>query len=130
MGRKPKNGYSEANEDDILIEARNFSIPPSEQETVTLFSRNEDFAIISTSDTTMKTKFDKLCETSPYYEMISDDGYYKKYKVSDKSLVSYRSKKKEMSEEAKAAASQRFKDLHAEGKIGRKKKSVKVEEEI
>ena len=30
MGRRPKNGYSEV-EDDILLEARNFSIPASEQ---------------------------------------------------------------------------------------------------
>ena len=36
MGRKPKNGYSEIDEDDISIEARNFSIPASEQETVEL----------------------------------------------------------------------------------------------
>ena len=122
MGRKPKNGYSEIDED-ISIEARNFSIPASEQETVINFSRLNDFATISTSDTTMKTKFDKLCENSPdFYSVVSDDGYYKTYRVSDKSLVSCRSKKREMSEESKAAASQRLKDLHAEGRIGRKKK--------
>lgn len=124
MGRKPKNGYSEIDEDDILLEARNFSIPASEQETVINFSRLNDFATISTSDTTMKTKFDKLCENSPdFYSVVADDGYYKTYRVSDKSLVSFRAKKREMSEEAKAAASQRFKDLHAEGRIGRKKKT-------
>ena len=123
MGRKPKNGHSEVDEDNILLETRNFSIPASEQETVINFSRLNDFATISTSDTTMKTKFDKLCENSPYYSVVSDDGYYKTYRVSDKSLVSCRSKKREMSEESKAAASQRLKDLHAEGKIGRKKKT-------
>lgn len=124
MGRKPKNGYSEVDEDNILLETRNFSIPASEQETNINFSRLDCFATICTSDTTMKTKFDKLCENSPdFYSVVSDDGYYKTYRVSDKSLVSYRSKKREMSEEAKAAASQRFKDLHAEGRIGRKKKT-------
>ena len=123
MGRKPKNGHSEVDED-IMLEARNFSIPASEQETVINFSRLNDFATISTSDTTMKTKLDKLCENNPdFYSVVSDDGYYKTYRVSDKSLISCRSKKREMSEEAKAAASQRFKDLHAEGRIGRKKKT-------
>ena len=124
MGRKPKNGYSEIDEDDISIEARNFSIPASEQETNINFSRLDCFATICTSDTTMKTKYDKLCENSPYYSVVSDDGYYKTYRVSDKSLISCRSKKREMSEESKAAASQRLKDLHAEGRIGRKKKDV------
>ena len=123
MGRKPKSAYIETDENDILLEVRNFSISASEQETVINFSRLNDFATICTSDTTMKTKFDKLCENSPYYSVVSDDGYYKTYRVSDKSLVSYRSKKREMSEESKAAASQRFKDLHAEGRIGRKKKT-------
>lgn len=122
MGRKPKNGYFEVDED-IMLEARNFSIPASEQETNINFSRLDCFATICTSDTTMKTKYDKLCENSPYYSVVSDDGYYKTYRVSDKSLISCRSKKREMSEEAKAAASQRFKDLHAEGRIGRKKKT-------
>lgn len=124
MGRKPKSAYVETNEDDILLEARNFSIPASEQETVVNFSRTDSFASISTSDTTMKTKLDKLCENNPdFYSVISDDGYYKTYRVFEKSLVSFRAKKREMSEEAKAAASQRFKDLHAEGRIGRKKKT-------
>lgn len=124
MGRKPKSAYVETNEDDILLETRNFSIPASEQETNINFSRLDCFATICTSDTTMKTKFDKLCENSPdFYSVVSDDGYYKTYRVSDKSLVSYRSKKREMSDESKAAASQRFKDLHAEGRIGRKKKT-------
>ena len=82
MGRKPKSAYVETNEDDILLEARNFSIPASEQETVVNFSRTDSFASISTSDTTMKTKLDKLCENNPdFYSVISDDGYYKTYRV-------------------------------------------------
>lgn len=55
--------------------------------------------------------------------LIDENDYYKTYKILDKSLVSFRQKKKEMSEENKAKASERFKELHAEGKIGRKKKT-------
>lgn len=101
-----------------------YSIPASEQETIVSIIRTDDYAVICTSDTTMKTKLDKMCEnSSDYYSLLSDDGYYKKYKVLDKNLISFRAKRREMSDEAKAAASQRFKDLHAEGKIGRKKKT-------
>ena len=121
MGRKPKNGYNETD----TVENSNgyYSIPASEQETVIVMLRSEDTASISTSDTTMKTKLDKLCDNNPdYYFLESDDGYYKNYICSDKSLISFRAKKREMSDEAKAAASERFKELHKEGKIGRKKK--------
>lgn len=126
MASKPKSGY--ANTDNIdkrSIDKNSFVLPSDEQECVINFMRTEDFATISASDTTMKTKLDKLCENNPdYYSLISDDGYYKIYRVSDKSLISFRAKKREMSEEAKIAASERFKELHAEGKIGRKKKKV------
>lgn len=100
------------------------SLSISEQETSVLYMRDEDFATIYTSDTTQMTKLDKLCENSPdYYSLIEDTGRGKTYRVSDKSLISFRAKKREMSEEAKAAASERFSKLHAEGKIGRKKKT-------
>ena len=85
--------------------------------------RDQDFAIVYTSDTTMITKFNKLCKNSPeYYSLIERNKYGNRYKIADKTLVSYRQKKKEMSEENKNAASERFKKLHAEGKVGRKKK--------
>lgn len=121
MGRKPKNGYTETEPVESLNSS--YSIPASEQETVIVMLRSEDIANISTSDTTMKTKLDKLCDNNPdYYSLESDDGYYKNYICSDKSLISFRAKKREMSEEARTAASERFKELHKEGKIGRKKK--------
>ena len=121
MGRKPKNGYTETEPVESLNSS--YSIPASEQETVIVMLRSEDIANISTSDTTMKTKLDKLCDNNPdYYSLESDDGYYKNYICSDKSLISFRAKKHEMSDEARAAASERFKELHKEGKIGRKKK--------
>lgn len=124
MGRKRKEivEYTENNAQNKEI---SYSLPSSEQETVINFSRSDDFAIISTSDSTMKTKLDKLCENSPnYYSLASDDGYYKNYRVKDKSLISFRAKKKEMSVEAREAASERFKELHKEGKIGRSKKKI------
>ena len=120
MGRKPKSSYIET---DALSNSTSYAIPSAEQETNIIFMRDEDFATVCTSDSTMKTKFDKLCKNSPdFYSCIADDDCYKTYKIADKSLISYRQKKKEMSEENKNAASERSKKLHAEGKFGRKKK--------
>lgn len=120
MGRKPKSSYIET---DVLSNSISYSIPSAEQETNIIFMRGEDFATVCTSDTTMKTKLDKMCESSPeFYSCIDENDYYKTYKIADKTLVSFRQKKKEMSEENKNAASERFKQLHAEGRIGRKKK--------
>ena len=119
MGRKPKSSYIET---DVLSNSVSYSIPSAEQETNIIFMRGEDFATVCTSDTTMKTKLDKMCESSPeFYSCIDENNYYKTYKIADKTLVSFRQKKKEMSEENKNAASERFRKLHAEGRIGRKK---------
>ena len=128
MGRRPKSGYINSEEtegiDEQCLSYVNYKPTIAEQETTINLMRDEDFATIYTCDTTMITKFDKLCKTSPdYYSLIEDTGYGKRYKVADKSLISFRQKKKEMSEENKAKASERFKELHAEGKIGRKKKT-------
>ena len=124
MGRKPKVNINEdTGEVEKQVNYSNYSLPVSEQECVISFMRDEDFAIVYTSDTTMITKFDKLCKNSPeYYSLIERNKYGNRYKIADKTLVSYRQKKKEMSEENKNAASERFKKLHAEGKVGRKKK--------
>lgn len=130
MGRKPKVNINEdTGEVEKQVNYSNYSLPVSEQETITSCMRDEDFAIVYTSDTTMITKFDKLCKNSPeYYSLIERNKYGNRYKIADKTLVSYRQKKREMSEEMKDAASERFKKLHAEGKVGRKKK-VQEEEE-
>ena len=126
MGRKPKININEdTGEVEKQVNYSNYSLPVSEQETITSCMRDQDFAIVYTSDTTMITKFDKLCKNSPeYYSLIERNKYGNRYKIADKTLVSYRQKKKEMSEENKNAASERFKKLHAEGKVGRKKKVV------
>lgn len=129
MARKPKSIIQENMDEsisniEVISSYGSYSLPSAEQETVINFSRVEDFATVSTSDSTMKTKLDKLCEESPeYYSLIEENNYYKTYRIEDKTLVSFRKKKKEMSEEMRDAASARFKKLHEEGKIGRKRKS-------
>lgn len=124
MGRKSKVVINEdTGEVEKQVNYSNYSLPVSEQECVISFMRDEDFATVYTSDTTMITKFDKLCKNSPeYYSLIERNKYGNRYKIADKSLISLRQKKREMSEEMKDAASERFKKLHAEGKVGRKKK--------
>lgn len=108
-----KSGYGDV---DIDIEDKPMSntVAVAEQETSILFMRDEDFATIYTSDTTQMTRLDKLCRTSPdMYSLIANTGRGKTYRVEDKGLISFRAKKREMSEEAKEAASQRFKDMWA-----------------
>lgn len=59
MGRKSKSGYI----DTESVNTNNYySLPAADQETIINFMRGEDFATVCTSDSTMKTKFDKLCE--------------------------------------------------------------------
>lgn len=120
MSRKPK---VKVNEDtgEVKVES-NYNLPVLEQEWVISAMRDEDFAIVYSSDSTMNTKLDKLCKNSPeYYSLIEKNKYGNKYKIADKGLVSLRQKKREVSDEFKEAASERFKKLHAEGKIGKKK---------
>ena len=91
-----KSGY---NDEELLLEERkiNNTVPIYEQETNILYMRDEDFAIIYTSDTTQMTRFDKLCKDSPtLYELVEDTGRGKRYKCNDKSLISFRSKKREV----------------------------------
>lgn len=82
----------------------NFNIPLDEQETLIHFMRNEDFAIISTTDSTMINKMTKLCENYPdVYSVKCEDGQSKTYLCKDKTMVSLRKKKREISEERKQA---------------------------
>lgn len=99
---------------DIEDRPMNNSVSISEQETHVSYMRDEEHAIVYTSDTTQMTRLDKLCKTNPdMYTLIANTGRGKTYRVTDKGLISFRSKKREMSEEAKEAASQRFKDMWA-----------------
>ena len=90
-----KSGY---NDEELLEERKiNNTVPIFEQETNVLYMRDEDFAIIYTSDTTQITRLDKLCKDSPaLYELVEDTGRGKRYKCNDKSLISFRSKKREV----------------------------------
>lgn len=76
--------------------------------------RDEDFATIYTSDTTYMTKFDKLCKTIPdMYFLITDTGRRKTYHVEDKTLISFRAKKIELSDEQKIAAGEHMRKYQA-----------------
>lgn len=73
-----------------------------EQETTINYARGDSYATIWTSDTTVMTKLDKLCEKSDSYTLIDTgvsilDGEIisKTYRVEDKTLVSFRAKRLE-----------------------------------
>jgi hypothetical protein len=108
-----ESGY--INTQEIITEPKpsnSVSIP--EQEVCINFMRDEDFATIYTSDTTYMTKLDKLCKTSPdMYSLLSDTGRGKTYRVEDKTLISFRAKKREMSDEQKIAAGERMRKYQA-----------------
>jgi sugar diacid utilization regulator len=85
------------------------SIQIEEQELHINWMRDEDFAMIYTSDTTQMTRLDKLCENTPnLYELIEDTGRGKRYRCNDKTLISFRSKKRELTEEQKIKAGERM----------------------
>ena len=112
-----KSGYINIDEnEEITIEEPKLSnsVSLSEQEVCINFLRDEDFATIYTSDTTYMTKLDKLCKTSPdMYVLIADTGRGKTYRVEDKTLISFRAKKRELSEEQKIAAGERMRKYQA-----------------
>lgn len=99
------------------------SIPTDEQETTISFSRVGDRVDIWTSDTTMITKLDKLCETAPELYKVNKVGKVngsvvdKDYVITDKSMISFRSTKRQMTEEQRQAAKARMLQLHKEGKL-------------
>lgn len=64
-----------------------------EQETVIRYGRTEDYADVSTSDTTQKTKFNKLCSEHPkHWKKIKEDEVFSFYRCTPKTLISARSK--------------------------------------
>lgn len=105
------------NEEENIEESKlSNSVSISEQEVCINFMRDEDFATIYTSDTTYMTKLDKLCKTSPdMYSLIADTGRGKTYRLEDKTLNSFRAKKRNISEEQKIAAGEHMRQYH-EGK--------------
>lgn len=110
-----KSGYIDIDENDNFSEPKlSNSVSISEQEVHINFMRDEDFATIYTSDTTYMTKLDKLCKTSPdMYSLIADTGRGKTYRVADKTLISFRAKKRELSDEQKIAVGERMRQYQA-----------------
>ena len=95
----------------------------SEQETTINYNREEKTVDVWTSDRTVMTKLDRLCETAPEnYKCIdiakTKDGELisKRYTIADKSLLSFRSKKVKvsLSEEQKRANAERLRRARAQ----------------
>lgn len=92
----------------------------SEQETSVSFARDSDICTVYTSDSTVMTKLDKLVESdkSPHWKLkqehrlINGELIGKTYET-HKRLISFRANisTREMSEEQKEAASERFKQM-------------------
>lgn len=92
----------------------------SEQETVIQFNRDQQHATIYTSDRMTMTKLDKRCKESPEFyslERVEHDQegnvVGKFYKLSNKQLISFRSKKNSrvLSEEQKAVYAERMRNI-------------------
>lgn len=82
----------------------------SEQETTINFGREDGWATVWTSDTTMMNKLDRLVEESPEYWKLTDTAYTgkgellsKTYRAQDKRLISFRKARMVLSDEAKEA---------------------------
>lgn len=90
------------------------SVPIYEQEVCINMMRDEKTATIYTSDSTYITKLDKLCNSSPeMYSIIEETKCGKTYLLQDKTLVSFRAKKKELSDEQRQAAADRMRKYQA-----------------
>ena len=91
------------------------TIPTEEQETIIRIGRADDIAVISTSDTTMMTRLDKLVETSGDWH-LTGTRKFKDGSVADKTyecpkrLVSFRTKKvtRVLTDEEKKAIAERM----------------------
>ena len=96
---------------------KNIGVSIEEQEICINAMRDEKFATIYASDSTYITKLDKLCKESPdMYSLIQDTGRGKKYLLKDKSLISFRAKKKTrtMTDEQKKQAAERMRKILAD----------------
>lgn len=104
----------------MVEERKNVSVSIDEQENHISYMRDESYAKVYTSDSTQITRLDKLCRTNPnMYKTIEDTGRGKSYLISDKGLISFRAKKREMTEEQKRIAAERMRKLHDNGSMSR-----------
>ena len=103
------------------------SIPVNEQETTISFWRDEGHATVWTNDRMTITKLDKLCREAPDNYQCIETGKArftgeildKRYKISDKGLLSFRSRrmKRELTDEQRAALSEAMKARRASGEL-------------
>ena len=93
------------------------NITLEEQETTINFSRTQDAVDVWTSDKTVMTKLDKLCITAPgFYKLIAEHKAQddvgaitsKEYRISDKRMLSFRSMKRNLTEEQKRKRAERL----------------------
>ena len=106
----------------MVEERKILSVGIEEQETHISYMRDESFAKVYTSDSTQMTRLDKLCKTNPdMYKLIENTGRGKSYLISDKGLISFRAKKREMTEEQKRIAADRMRKLHDSGLMSKNK---------
>lgn len=94
-----------------------------EQETHINWTREDQVALVSTTDRTVMTKLDKMCELHPENYRCTNVGRMmddhsiaeKEYEIADKSLVSFRGTKmkRELTEEQREAAAERLRSLRA-----------------
>lgn len=112
-----KNGYKEIDvEDSIEIRGTN-SVSISEQEVHISFMRDQKWAEIYVSDSTYITRLDKLCMINPVvYSVVAETSRGKTYRCEDKNFISFRSKKREISDEQKLAAGERMRKYQASKK--------------
>ena len=102
-------------EGDLLEKYESISL--CEQETTISYSRDEDHAIVWTNDRTTITKLDKLCREAPENYQCIEVGKAgigggildKRYRINDKGLLSFKPRKRVITEEQKAALAERFK---------------------
>lgn len=90
-----------------------------EQETHINWTREDQVALVSTTDRTVMTKLDKMCELHPENYICTNVGRLmddhsiveKEYEILDKSLISFRGAKvkRELTEEQRKTIADRFK---------------------
>lgn len=92
----------------------NMSVSIEEQEICINAMRDKKFATIYASDSTYITKLDRLYKESPdMYSLIEDTSRGKKYLLKDKTLISFRAKKRELTDEQKKQAAERMRKYQA-----------------
>jgi hypothetical protein len=92
------------------------SVNIEEQETTVQFNRSDNNAKICTSDSTMKTKLNKLCKESPkHWKLIQEDEIFSFYECEPKTLISFRSKVTErtLTDEQREAMAERLRNARS-----------------